>query len=152
MHAATDKRIKKLITWAGISECKTPWGNWPVDKMQEWQQSGVQYYTNSRTKQEMPMYYQLYEDYIQNKERLDIKKAIQSLAIPILICHGTLDGSVPVEKAYELKGWQPSAQLFTVESDHVFGRKHPWTENDLPPAMEAVVHASLQFLKLTSHP
>ncbi|MBC7422126.1 MAG: alpha/beta hydrolase [Ferruginibacter sp.] len=25
LYAAKDARIKKLITWAGISECKTPW-------------------------------------------------------------------------------------------------------------------------------
>jgi uncharacterized protein len=147
LQAANDKRVKKLITWAGISECKTPWGEWPAAKMQEWKQSGVQYYTNTRTKQQLPLYYQLYEDYIQNQERLDISKAIKSLDIPILICHGTLDSSVKIEKAFELKQWQPSAQLFILESDHVFGRKHPWTENDLPPAMEAVVEASLQFLK-----
>ena len=146
LQAAKDKRVHKLITWASISECKTPWGSWPPEKMQEWKDTGVQYYTNSRTKQRMPMGYQLYEDYIENREILDIKKAIKSLNIPILICHGTSDNAVPVEKAFELQGWQPSAQLFTVESDHVFGRSHPWTSNDLPPAMEAVLDASLQFL------
>ena len=146
LQAANDKRVKKLITWAGVSECKTPWGSWPPEKMQQWKETGVQYYTNSRTNQQMPMYYQLYEDYIQNQERFDIKTAIKSLDIPILICHGQSDSAVPVEKAFELQRWQPSAQLFIVESDHVFGRGHPWTSNDLPPAMESVVDASLQFL------
>jgi uncharacterized protein len=46
-----------------------------------------------------------------------------------------------------LQSWQPAAQLFTVQSDHVFGRSHPWTSNDLPTAMEAVLEASLQFLQ-----
>jgi alpha/beta superfamily hydrolase len=79
-------------------------------------------------------------------EALDIMKAMQQLAIPILICHGTADAAVPVENALLLMRCQPSAQLFTVESDHVFGRKHPWTEKELPGAMEAVVNASMQFL------
>lgn len=147
LHAAIDKRVTKLITWAGISECKTPWGGWPPDKMQQWKDTGVQYYTNSRTKQQMPLFYQLYKDYIQNQEKLDIKKAISSLNIPLLICHGTLDNAVPVEKAFELQSWQTKAQIFTVESDHVFGRSHPWISNGLPVAMQAVVKASLQFLK-----
>lgn len=146
LQAARDKRIKKIITWAGISECKTPWGNWPPEKMQEWKETGVAYYNNSRTKQQMPLYYQLYEDYMQNQEMLDIKKAIQKLDIPILICHGTADNAVPVEKAFELKSWQPSAQLFTTNSDHIFGRKHPWLSADLPAAMEAVINASIHFL------
>lgn len=147
LYAASDNRIKKLITWAAISECKTPWGSWPPEKMKEWKETGVAYYNNSRTNQQMPMYYQLYEDFMQNQERLEIQKAIGQLDIPILICHGTSDPSVPVESAYRLKSWQPSAQLFINDSDHVFGRKHPWTDNKLPSTMEEVVDVSLQFLK-----
>jgi uncharacterized protein len=148
LHAAVDPRIKKLITWAGISECKTPWGGWPPEKMKDWKEKGVQFNKNGRTHQLMPLYYQLYEDYLQNRERLDISYAIKELHIPILICHGTLDTSVPVEKAHQLQRWQPSAKLFTVESDHVFGRKHPWTGSDLPAAMDEVVNAGIQFLQL----
>ncbi len=147
LHAAADSRIKKLITWAAISECKTPWGNWPPEKMQEWENTGVQYYANSRTKQQMPLYYQLYLDYIQNESGFNIQKAISSLHIPILICHGTLDLAVPVEKAYQLKAWQPEAELFTIETDHVFGRKHPWTEEALPEAMGQVLEEVFRFLK-----
>ncbi len=146
LQAAADKRINKLITWAAISECKTPWGNWPPKKLQHWKEAGVEYYTNARTNQLMPLHYQLYEDYMQNQQKLDIQKAIKSLNIPILICHGTYDISVPIEKAIELSSWQPAAQLFTVDSDHVFGRKHPWTEKELPAAMDAVIKAGIQFL------
>jgi esterase/lipase len=146
LHAAEDKRIKKLITWASISECKTPWGTWPAEKMQQWKETGVAYYINSRTNQQMPMYYQLYEDYIKNMERLDIQKAIGHLDIPILICHGTADNAVPVENAHTLKSWQPLAQLLINDSDHVFGRKHPWTTNELPVAMEKVMEVCLDFL------
>ncbi len=147
LHAAQDSRIKKLITWAAISECKTPWGSWTAIKMEDWKTTGVQYYTNSRTKQKLPLYYQLYEDYLQNAETLNIQNAIKKLAIPILICHGTLDTAVSVQKAHELKDWQPAAKLFTVESDHVFGRSHPWASNALPAAMQAVVNESIFFLK-----
>ena len=147
LQAAADNRVRKVATWAGVSECKTPWGDWPAEKLEKWKGIGVQYYTNSRTKQEMPMYYQLYEDYQTNADKLDIQKAISSLKIPVLLCHGALDAAVPIEKAYQLKSWQPAAKLFTVESDHVFGRMHPWPGNDLPPAMEAVVDETINFLK-----
>lgn len=146
LQSAADNRVKKLVTWAAVSECKTPWGTWDRDKMLEWKETGVQFYTNSRTHQQMPLYYQLYEDFIINQEKLDIEKAIRQLDIPILICHGTADNAVPVSKAYDLKNWQPSARLLITDSDHVFGRRHPWTSNKLPAAMEAVLDASLQFL------
>ena len=55
LFAARDPRIKKLVTWASISECKTPWGSWPPEKIGEWRNTGVQYYQNSRTGQDMPL-------------------------------------------------------------------------------------------------
>ncbi|MEO6537163.1 MAG: dienelactone hydrolase family protein [Ferruginibacter sp.] len=146
LHSARDKRITKLITWAGISECKTPWGNWSPDKIEDWKNSGVQYYENTRTKQQLPLYYQLFEDYDLNEELLNIKTAIQAINNPILACHGTLDTSVSIDRAYDLKKWQPSLELFTVESDHVFGRRHPWLKDDLPSPMQLVVDKSISFL------
>lgn len=147
LFAAADSRIKKLVTWAAVSECKTPWGSWPPEKMDVWKQTGVQYYTNTRTNQQLPLYYQLYNDYHQNKEQLDIQKAIGHLTIPVLICHGSHDIAVPVEKALLLQQWQPAAELFIVESNHVFDRQHPWIMTHLPAAMEAVVERTISFLQ-----
>ncbi len=148
LYAAKDVRIKKLITWAGISVCKTPWTNWTTEQLQEWKTTGVAYYANGRTKQNMPLYYQLYKDYEENEAALHIETAIRSLAIPVLICHGSLDAAVPVEKAQDLHRWQPASVLFVTESDHVFGRKHPWPFATLPNAMKAVVGETLRFIDL----
>lgn len=146
LHTAIDDRIKKLATWASISECNTPWGSWSSEKLENWKQSRVEFYSNTRTKQQLPLYYQLYEDYENNKGLLDIKKAIQQISIPVLICHGTADNSVPIEKALDLKSWHPSSELFTVESDHVFGRSHPWNEDTLPLPMQTIIDKTISFL------
>ena len=146
LHAAKDNRIKKLITWAGISECKTPWTSWSEEKLQEWKRTGVEFYVNGRTKQNMPLYYQLHQDYLNNASVLNIETAMRSLTIPILICHGTLDTALPIEKAHYLHNWQPSSILFTVDSDHVFGRTHPWNSDELPEAMQAVVNETIRFI------
>lgn len=147
LKAAEDPRVKSVATWASVHKCKTPWGGWPTDKIVEWKENGVTHTTNSRTRQELPLYYQLYEDYQNNKERLNIQGALQKLEIPLLFCHGIDDTSVPVEKAYTLHKWHPSAELVLVPSDHVFGRKHPWTENHLPAAMQEVVEQTIEFFK-----
>lgn len=147
LKAAKDDRVKGVVTWASVSECKTPWGSWDLEKMEEWEEKGVQYYTNGRTGQQMPLYYQLYKNYLQNQLTLNIERAIKSLEIPILICHGSTDPAVPVQKAYDLHEWQPKSELFIVESDHVFGRKHPWEGPGLPKPMQEVVGKSIRFLK-----
>jgi uncharacterized protein len=145
LKAAEEKRIKAVTTWASVAECKTPWGNWSEERVNKWKETGVEYYTNSRTGQQLPLYYQLYEDYQQNKERLAIIEKVRSLNIPLLICHGTQDEAVAVEKAYQLKQASKNAELFLIESDHVFGRKHPWPYSYLPQPMQDVVDRTIAF-------
>lgn len=147
LKAAEEERVKAVATWASVAECKTPWGNWPQERMERWKESGVEYYTNSRTGQQMPLYFQLYEDYQQNIGRLNVMNAVQSLTIPVLICHGTKDEAVAVEKAHQLNAAAKASELFLVESDHVFGRKHPWPYNQLPEAMQAVTEKTIRFFQ-----
>jgi dienelactone hydrolase len=142
-----ENRIKAIATWASVSECKTPWGSWSQERIQHWKETGVDYYINSRTKQQLPLYYQLYEDFQNNKERLNIIHALKKLNVPLLICHGTEDEAVPVANAHLLHQAASNAELFLVPSDHVFGRKHPWTEKFLPEAMQAVVRKTIDFFK-----
>ncbi|MEO6070306.1 MAG: alpha/beta fold hydrolase [Chitinophagaceae bacterium] len=150
LKASEEKRVTGIATWASIAACTTPWGSWPDEKMEEWKSTGIQYILNSRTQQQMPLRYQLYQDYESNKERLDILRAVGSLTIPLLICHGMEDNSVPVSKAYEIKDAAKNAILFTVTSDHVFGRKHPWTEVHLPDPMQQVIDKTISFFKAIS--
>lgn len=150
IKGAEDPRVKGVATWASISECKTPWGSWDAARLEEWKRTGVQYVTNSRTHQELPLYYQLYEDYEAHKERLDIKAAVKRLTVPLLVCHGTHDEAVSIINAYELHTAAREAELFEVDSDHVFGRKHPWTEATLPAAMQQVVERTIEFFRKIS--
>ena len=145
IKAAEELRIKAVTTWASVAACKTPWGSWPEDRMLEWKETGIQYIQNGRTHQQMPLHYQLYEDYVEHSERLDVSAAIGKLKIPVLICHGTEDTSVPMTSAQALHTAQPAAALFTLASDHVFGRKHPWTEPSLPEATQEVLSKTLTF-------
>jgi pimeloyl-ACP methyl ester carboxylesterase len=151
LKASEDRRIKMLATWASISECHTPWGSWPSEKIRDWIDKGVEYVKNSRTGQDMPLKYQLFEDYQFNKQKLDIEHAIKHLHVPLLVCHGLSDTSVSVDKAHKLREWKPEAELFLVDSDHVFGRKHPWAGAILPDAMQLVVDKTLEFFEKFSH-
>lgn len=145
LTTSTDERIKALVTWASIAECKTPWTHWPQEKIAAWKQEGVAYYLNGRTQQQMPMHYQLYEDFRQHSEQLDIPNAAAAIRVPWLICHGTADTSVPVDSAYALHRACLCSSLLTVNSDHVFGRRHPWPDNMLPEPMLEVINKNRDF-------
>ncbi len=146
--ASEDHRVRKIATWSAVSDCKTPWAKWSDEQMKTWGKNGVEYYRNSRTNQIMPLNYQLYLDYEMNKLRLHIPNAISSLNIPILLCHGTLDVAVDIEQARYLKQCNPKAKLFEVESDHVFGRKHPAVNSvEFPEAIKLVIEKTISFFK-----
>lgn len=147
LKAASDMRVRKVVGWASISHCNTPWGKWTCTMMEQWKRDGVAYYENKRTYQQLPLYYQLYEDYLAHKNELDILQAAKSLTIPLLICHGLQDPAVPVESAYLLKMAQPSAELFITDGDHVFNRRHPAEHDELPEAMCKVLYATISFLR-----
>lgn len=147
IKTAEDKRISSLITWAAASVCKTPWADWSKERMDEWRNTGVQYYLNNRTRQQMPLHYQLYEDYVQNQARLNVIHAAARINVPWLICHGYDDATVALSNAKELCKAQPKAELFTLPGDHVFGRRHPWTVGNLPHSMQEVVTKCIGFLR-----
>ncbi len=145
LMAAEDARVAAVATWASVAECKTPWGAWPEEKMRAWKETGVQYIVNSRTGQSLPLFYSLYEDFVRNRERLDIERAVRSLRAPLLLVHGTADATVSVEKAHLLQSWKPDAEMFLPDTDHVFGRRHPWSGEDFPEATTAVVERTIRF-------
>ena len=95
-----------------------------------------------------PHFYQFYENYIQNKERLDIKKATEQLAIPHLLIHGDSDTSVLIDEAENLQLWNPNADYKIIKNaDHVFNVKHPWKQKDMSKQMEEVVDLCINFIK-----
>ena len=72
------------------------------------------------------IYYQFFEDFKSNEDRLHIEAATKRLDIPHLIIHGTKDPAVWFVEAEALHEWNPKSELFPIpESDHVFGAKHP---------------------------
>jgi len=147
LKAVDDLRVTGITTWASVDQCKTPWANWSAEKLEKWKKTGVDYYTNSRTGQQLPLFYQLYQDFQDNLERLNIMHAVQKLNIPLLICHGSNDEAVQVSSAHTIHEMAKNSRLFLVASDHVFGRKHPWPQNEMPPPMQEVINETISFFK-----
>ena len=110
-----DSRIKKVITLASV--CDFGKRTATISDLDQWKKEGVKYVVNGRTKQNMPHFYQFYENFIQNKERLDIKKATEQLTIPHLLIHGDNDTSVLIHEAENLQQWNQNADYKIIKMD-----------------------------------
>lgn len=147
IKASENPKIKKVITWAGVSDFKTRFFE-GSNHFKEWEYKGVTYIENSRTKQLMPINFQFYKDFIANENRLTIKSAVNKLKIPMLIVQGSEDPTVIEKEARLLHHWNPKSELEIIENgNHSFGTIHPWVKNKLPQDLEKVVEKSLNFLK-----
>ncbi|MCR8667355.1 alpha/beta fold hydrolase [Aestuariibaculum sp. M13] len=145
IKAEEDTRIKKLISLASVSDFENRMMQ--LCDASQWQETGVTFVENGRTKQQMPHYYQFYEDFKANQDRFNIERAAKHLNIPHLIIHGNADTSVSITESKHIHNWNTNSKFVTIENaDHVFGAKHPWEHNKLPLQLNTVIQKTLNFL------
>ncbi|WES97458.1 alpha/beta fold hydrolase [Chryseobacterium arthrosphaerae] len=140
-----DERINVLITLASVDTLE----RFPTGQaFENWKKEGVYYALNGRTHQEMPHYYQFYEDYEQNIHRFDVERATEMAKAHMLIIHGTQDEAVDVKHAEHLHILNPNSELFLIENgSHTFGAKEPWTDQDLTKDLNTVTEKCIGFIK-----
>ena len=146
VKASEDNRIDKVISFAGVSNFSARF----IDEKtyNYWKSTGVIHVENTRTKQKLPLYYQIAEDIYKNPKRLDIERAAKALNKPHLIIHGTQDAAVPLEEAIAVNNWSEKSELKIIEgADHVFNVKHPWNEKSLPETYLNILKDCLKFIK-----
>jgi len=147
IKAEEDGRIKNIIGLASVSDFRSRF-NEGTDEFKNWKENGIEYVLNGRTHQQMPHYFQFYEDFIDNEKRLTIKRAASQIKIPHLIVHGNKDISVSVEEAKALHKWNPKSKLVIIENgDHVFGISHPWKKETLPFEFQEAINTMIDFMK-----
>tara|TARA_B100000809_G_scaffold266332_1_gene328544 strand:+ start:2326 stop:3177 length:852 start_codon:yes stop_codon:yes gene_type:complete len=150
IKATEESKIKNVITWAGVSDFKARF-QVGSSHFNDWKEKGITYIENSRTKQKMPHYFQFFQDFTANENRLTIKLAVQKLNIPFLILQGSDDSTVIEAEARRMHKWNPKSKLEIIENgDHSFGTKHPWKESELPKNLQDVVEKSIYFLNIGS--
>lgn len=146
LKAASEQRISRIITWAGVSDfaSRFPTGE-PLD---QWREKGVAYVTNARTNQQMPHYFQFYTTFKEHEESLTIKTALENLTVPFLILHGNADETVTLEEAKNLHAWYPKSKLDIIAgANHTFGAAQPWLKATMPDHLAEVCKHSLTFIK-----
>ena len=148
LKANEDNRIRKLVTWATVNNLEAWHSN---EEMDYWKKNGRIYIHNGRTNQEMPLDYQLVENFIENIDRLHVPEAVKNMSVPMLSIHGSDDPTVPVSAVKEIKQWNPNTEIQIIDgAQHTFGGGHPFVGRKLPADLEKVVEITQGFFKKTS--
>jgi pimeloyl-ACP methyl ester carboxylesterase len=139
-----DERVYRVVTLAAISsiEKRFPEGK----QLQVWETQGTKYTLNGRTNQKMPQLFSQYEDFIANKELLDIQKACETSTKRTLVIHGDADTSVEIKEGHDIANWLKTRLFEIEEADHTFGAKEPWDTTELPEHLEKVCDLIIGFL------
>lgn len=145
IKANEDSRIKAVATLASVNNLINLADE---DIMRQWKKDGVRYIHNSRTNQNMPMYYQIAEDALANADRINIHKAVMNLGDKQLIIHGTDDQTLPLTMANVMHFWNPKAKKFIIDdANHTFGGAHPYEGNRLPVHARIAADEAIAFFK-----
>jgi pimeloyl-ACP methyl ester carboxylesterase len=146
LKTAEDRRVEKVISWASPSNFleRLP----EKEKLAKWKELGVAYIYNGRTKQNMPMYFQFYENCIKFAKRLNIQNAVSKMSIPHLLVHGNDDPTVLLSEALNIKSWNPNIDLHVIDgADHVLGGFHPYDLEKFPKDLQEAIDVTIKFLK-----
>ena len=141
-----DSRVKKIATWAAICdiEKRFPEGT----QLKVWKTQGKRYVVNSRTEQKMPNNYSQYEDFIENKEKLNIEALCKKSSIPTLVIHGDLDTSVDIKESRNIASWVKTRVFEIEDAEHTFGATQPWNESEMPEHLQKVCEITKGFFEI----
>lgn len=143
--ATDDPRITSIITWAGISNIgdRFPEG----EELKEWKENGFRMIKNSRTQQDMPQKYTLYEDWLENKEILNIESAAKKIKLPALHLHGDKDDAVSITESDALGSWTNGKLIIINDANHTFNSFHPYNEDEMPNKLHEACVLSINFIE-----
>jgi pimeloyl-ACP methyl ester carboxylesterase len=143
LKAAEDARVRAVATWAAVADLHP---RWPAEMLAQWQREGVLHVPNTRTGQQLPMYYQIAEDFFAHRARLDLPQLMPRLRQPVLLIHGDSDETVPLAAAHQLQASQPAAEVLVVPgAGHMFGGAHPWASAALPNPAHLIAERTADF-------
>ncbi|MFC2114303.1 alpha/beta hydrolase family protein [Bacteroidota bacterium] len=146
LYAHEDIRVTKLVTWAAFNDFGETWGRFY--DLADWEKTGVNFRENRLTGEPLPLYYEVYENYLSNKSRFNIRTAVEQMRIPMLAIHGVEDEFIPYEESLELKKWNKQIE-FSLHpyASHTFGGIHPYKKNTLPDDSQIVCDETIAFLR-----
>ena len=141
--ANEDKRVKKIASLSGVGTLQ----RFSEEELAQWKKAGVAYSVNGRTNQNMPLYYDLAEDFFANEKRFTLNEIISKIKQPYLIIHAESDETVALSEAEKLASLGINTTLAVIpKANHSFGGMHPYNEKELPEDTMKAVKLISEFL------
>jgi len=145
LKTANYNKVEALISWSAVANFEERFNAY---NLSNWKRDGVVLIMNSRTKQNMPLLYQFYQNFIDNKGLLDISNSAKKVNVPWLIVHAKNDNVVPVSDAVFLNKQNRNSNLTLVENGgHTFGAAHPFKEREVSIDLKEAIKKSINFIK-----
>ena len=138
-------RVDSIITCASICDIESRFPN--GNKLEEWKINKIRFIKNGRTKQKLGHAFTQYEDFVLNKEKLNIKNACEKIKKPVLVFHGEEDKSVNIKEGKKIAKWLNTSLNIIEKTEHTFGSSQPWNHDYLPKPLEELCYKSHLFLE-----
>ncbi len=144
LKASEDNRIQKCAAWAPIVSVEHLFR--AID-LESWKEEGVYFIENARTQQQMPVKWQIMEDYFLHEERLNVLEAAKKLS-HLLLVYATEDLAIPFADARLFASQLPSASTMVIAgAEHTFGGSEPFTDVDLPLFTWRMIERTIGFFQ-----
>lgn len=139
IFAAEHPEIKAVVTWNSVSHVDF----FPDSLKKQIREQGIGYVENARTKEQMPMKANVFDDMIENVERFNIMNHLKRITTPVHIIQGDADNEWLVSGASAMKTTASIHSLAMIrEGDHTFNAAHPLKQpsTQLKEAMDETIH------------
>lgn len=137
--AAEYPEIQCLVTWSAVANYNERWSD---QMIKDWNEQGYTDIENARTGQIMKVGKEVYEDALENAERLMAIERVKELHLPVLFIAGKDDEAVSYRDSEKLYRNCPShTKEIRLISDtgHTFGASHPFEEDEYPEKFSEVL-------------
>ena len=139
--SAIEVSVDALVTWASIDHLD----RWTEETVREWREKSVVHVFDQGTGRHLPLSVDLLEDFLANRERLDVARAAARVTVPWLIVHGKEDLTVPWKEGEGLARISGHARLVLIEeAGHAFEVGSPFTSST--PTLDEALRVSVRHL------
>jgi pimeloyl-ACP methyl ester carboxylesterase len=144
LTVARDPRVRCVATIAAPARIMV----WPEEYWGAWRRGESAAVYDFRTRSELRLGPEIYEDLTRNRERYDVPRAMGLMTAPLLVVQGNRDSHVSMEEAREIAGLAPAA---STELRVVEGGSHGFLAGDTirrtPPQLLDMVEAVTAWMR-----